>query len=270
MQSSPKLLILLAICFSALARAQSPADSDPVLKANDVIRMEVFEEPDLSTQTRILKSGEVVLPLIGTVKISGLTVGDANDEIRNLYAQKYLVDPKVSLTIDEYSSDYFSVIGEVNNPGQFPMPANGKFDLSAAVASAGGLNDEADLNGVTLTRADGGTSTYSASSIPNSKVAIRPGDRIVVAKSPYVGKSVTIVGQVRKAGPVPFPRDGRLDLVLAISQAGGLTELANAKKVSINRRGEVSTVNYKEMTDKGTSRYMLQPGDIVTVAERFL
>ena len=231
--------------------------------------MEVFEEPDLSTQTRILKSGNVALPLIGTVKVAGLTVSEASDEIRNLYAQKYLVDPKVTLTVDEYAQDFISVIGAVNKPGQFTMPENGKFDLSAAMASAGGLSPTADRSGIKLTRASGASSTYSAESLPDSKIALQPGDRIVVSQSPYVGKSVTMVGQVRKAGPIAFPIDGRLDLVAAIAQAGGFTELANPKKVSINRKGSVMVVNVKEMTDKGNARYFLRPDDIVTVAERF-
>lgn len=251
------------------AAPESETDKSPRLKPNDVIRMDVFEEPDLATQTRILKSGEVVLPLIGSVRIAGLSVSEANDEIRNLYAQKYLVDPKVALTVDEYSQDFISVIGAVNKPGQFSMPANGKFDLSAALASAGGLSPEADRSGITLTRASGASSTYSSTSAQSSKVALHPGDRIVVRQSAFVNKTATIVGQVRKAGPVPFPIDGRLDLVAAIAQAGGFTELANPKKVSVNRKGNVTTINVKEMTDRGNKRYFLQPDDIVTVAERF-
>jgi len=244
--------------------------ADPVLKPNDLIQLVVFEEPDLATTTRVLKSGEVLVPLVGPVKIGGLTVSQANDTIRNLYAQDFLVDPKVTLTVQEYSADFISVIGAVRSPGQFPLPASGLLDLSAAIATAGGLSPEADPDRITLTLANGETSTHSASSTQNGKaVALRPGDRVVVHQSAYVNKTATILGQVRKPGPMPFPIDGRLDLVTAIAQAGGFTELANPKKVSINRKGKVVTLNAKEMADKGDQRYFLQPEDIVTVSERF-
>jgi polysaccharide biosynthesis/export protein len=264
------LLYLFSLTLSLTPLTQALAQGvDPLLKPNDTVRMVVFGEEDLTIQTRILKSGEVVLPLVGTVHIGGLTVSQANDKIRDLYAKDYLVDPKITLTVDDYSTDFISVLGAVNSPGQFPVPVSGKFDLSAAIATAGGLAPGANPNGIVLTRASGATSTHSAANLTNSKIPLAAGDRIVVQDSPFLNKTVTILGQVGKPGQVPFPINGRLDIVTAIAHAGGFTPLANQRKVNINRKGRVTTLNVKEMTDRGDTPYYLHPDDIVTVTERF-
>ena len=88
-------------------------------------------------------------------------------------------------------------------------------------------------------------------------------------ESRFVRTFVTILGRVGEPGAVPFPIDGKLDLVTAVAMAGGLTELANPKKVTINRKGRVTMVDFRQLSQKGGETILLQPGDIVSVAERF-
>lgn len=263
--------ILIPVVLGLAAVSVSPAlEEDPVLKQDDVLRIAIFEEPELDANTRVLKSGSISLPLIGEVKVAGLTVSEAKKAIRDLYiTEEYLADPKITLTVEEYSKDFISVIGNVRSAGQFPMPDSGKFDLAAALAMAGGLTPDADPNRIVITRADGRESTHSANSLQGGAVVpLYPGDRVRIDQSAFVNKAVTVLGPVGKAGPVPFPLDGRFDIVSAIASAGGFTELANPKKVSVNRKGKVTTLNVREITDKGDKPFALQPGDIITVAER--
>lgn len=266
-----KSLFLLLFSLTAYwSTASAQTAPDPKLKPNDIVQMEVFGEADMTTQTRVLKSGEVVFPLIGTVKVGGLTLAQAIEAVRTLYAEKYFVDPKVTITINEYASEFVYVVGEVNRAGQIPIPASGKLDLATAIAGAGGLSQLADRNQIVLTRGESSTSTYTAQRIERgAPINLKPGDRVIVHQSRYVNKTVTILGQVRKPGPLPMPLDGRLDIVAAIARAGGFTPMANPKKVSVNRGGKVVRLNLREMTEKGDRRYYLQPEDIVTVAERF-
>ena len=264
--------VILAVV-RVIAADPSPAapksELSYVLKPNDVIRFEVFGEPDLSTQTKILQTGEVVLPLVGEVHIGGLPISSASEKIRQLYAADYLIDPKVTLTVDEYAVQHVSVLGAVNSPGQFPIPPSGKLDAASAVASAGGPAPSADLGRITIVRADGATATYSLAGLEQgAKVQLRSGDRIIVSESRFLNKSVTFVGQVRSGGQVAFPVDGNLDLVSAIARAGGFTDLANPKKVSVTRGGRVTVVDVKELSSRGGARFMLEPGDIITVPER--
>lgn len=276
MSSSFLLRLLLCAFFATLgssghAESPAPEDSTYVLRANDIIRLEVYGEPDLSGAVRILKTGQASFPLIGSLKVSDLSVAAAAAEIRRNYAEDYLVDPKLTLTVQEYATDYISVIGAVTTPGQIPIPVSGNLDLATAMATAGGLAPNADTQSILLVRNSGTSTTFSMDSIVSGsegRIKLAAGDRIIVNQSAFVGKSVTILGQVGRQGPLAFPVNGRLDLVMAIAFAGGLTELANPKKVTINRKGKVTIVDYRKVSQEGNP-IQLQPGDIITVAERF-
>ncbi len=246
-------------------------DASYILRPNDSIGLAVYEEPDLSVQVKILKSGQASFPLIGSVSVGGLSVAEAAAEIKGLYAKDYLVDPKITLTVNDYATEYISVIGAVRSPGQIPIPVSGKLDLASAMATAGGPSELADTGRIRLVRSSGTTSTYSMSQIQGAsgKVGLNSGDRIIVNQSPYVGRKVTLLGEVRKAGPVAFPLDGKLDLVNAIALAGGMTELANPKNVTVNRKGTVTKLNFKEISQRGDRPFILLPDDVITVGERF-
>jgi len=262
-------LMLLFVCVLGTVRAGTD-DGSYVLHPNDTIRLAVFGEPDLAVQVRILKTGQASFPLIGSVEVGGLSVSAATAKIRELYDKDYLVDPKVTLTVDEYATEFISVIGAVKNPGQVPIPMSGNLDLASAVATVGGLADNADSNNIQLVRANGSTTSFSKSAIEGAsgRTRLSSGDRVIVNQSSYVGKTATVLGPVGKPGPVAFPVNGHLDLVNAIALAGGLTELANPKKVSINRKGKVIVLDYREVSQRGDRPFLLQPDDVVTVAER--
>jgi polysaccharide export outer membrane protein len=264
-------LLLFVFASSILTYAQEAPDSTYILRANDIIRLDVYEEPELSGAVRILKTGHVSFPLIGSLEISGLTINAAAAKIRGLYAKDYLVDPKLTLTVQEYSTDFIWVIGAVVNAGQIAIPVSGHIDLASAMATAGGISPSADANRILLVRESGETSTYTMASISNGsngRIKMQANDRIIVNQSAYVGKSVTVLGRVGRQGPVPFPINGQLDLVSAIAQAGGLTELANPKKITLNRKGNVITLDYREISERGDKPFILQPDDIVNVPER--
>jgi polysaccharide export outer membrane protein len=80
-----------------------PPAANRVLRPNDLIRVEVAGEPDLSCDSRIRKTGEAALPLVGRVKIAGLSVKAAAAKIRHLYAKDILNDPKVTLSIRAFA-----------------------------------------------------------------------------------------------------------------------------------------------------------------------
>lgn len=252
------------------AQTSGKSDSSYILRANDTVRLSVYEEPDLSVQVRILKTGQASFPLIGSVDIGGQSVATAVEKIRLLYAKDYLIDPKLTLMVDEYAVEYVSVIGAVKGPGQIPVPVSGKLDLASAIASAGGIMENADAGNIQLIRNSGASSTYSMAAIQSSagSVALSSGDRIIVNQSAFIGKTVAVLGQVGKPGPVIFPVEGRLDLVNAIALAGGLTQLSNPRKVSINRKGTVTVVDFQSISQRGDRPFLLQPDDVVTVAER--
>lgn len=152
------LLATLSLC----ARAQSDAAStDYVLQPSDLIRIEVFKEPDLLREVRISQESSVTLPLIGTIDMKGKTVRQAEELIRGLYDKDFLVNPQINLTVLEYTQRTVQVVGQVNNPGSVVFTPEQKMGLVEAIARAGGHTRLANLKLVQLTRtdADGKTET---------------------------------------------------------------------------------------------------------------
>ena len=97
---------------------------------------------------------------------------------------------------------------------------------------------------------------------------LEPGDRVLVGESQFANKTITILGEVRTRGELAFPIDGKLDLLTAIARAGGYTELANPKKVNVNRKGKVTPVDARDLEKDGATPYLLQPEDVIIVTER--
>jgi polysaccharide biosynthesis/export protein len=116
------------------------APSGYQLSPNDSIAVEVFGEDDLRTSTRLNGEGSVSLPLLGSVRLSGLTLPQATARITELYARDYLVNPKVNVTLLGYAKRRFTVLGQVSRPGSYEMPETnpGGIDLLEAIAMAGG------------------------------------------------------------------------------------------------------------------------------------
>ncbi|WP_411826055.1 polysaccharide biosynthesis/export family protein [Luteolibacter sp. AS25] len=271
MKNFSKIFIATALWLVGFPCFSQTQDSSYVLRPNDEISLDVYGEPDLSSEVKILKTGQASFPLIGSVKIGGLTVAKAAKQIADLYNSDYLVDPKLTLSVKDYATEYVSVIGAVMTPGQISLPISGNLDLAGALATAGGPSQTADSNGILLVRASGGTSSFSLGSIQGGagKIVLKPGDRVVVNQSKYIGRKVTVLGQVNKPGPVSFPLSGRLDIVNAIALSGGMTEYANPKKISINRKGQILKINFLEVAQRGDRPYLIYPDDVITVSERF-
>ncbi len=266
-----QLIIVTLLCLiAAKADCQEKARSGYVLKPGDGLSLKVYNEPDLDTEVAILKTGEVSFPLIGRVRVEGLTVGEASTRIYELYNADYLVDPKLTLTITDYAPEFVDILGEVKNAGRVKMPASGQLDLASLFAMAGGFTEEADRKSITVLRASGEVSKHSAKEESESslqRIALSSGDRVIVGKSAFFDRTFTVLGEVKVEGPFDFPLNGKLDLVAAIALAGGLTDLANPKKVTVRRGDEVVQLDYQALSRGGRS-YPLRPGDIVSVARR--
>ena len=101
-------------------------DENYILQPSDVIQVSIFLEPDLEKSVRIEADGTVTLPLIKRVKVSGLTVSDAQELITQLYNRDYLVDPQISVLVVSFSPKLVRVLGSVNRPGVVEMPLTEK------------------------------------------------------------------------------------------------------------------------------------------------
>jgi polysaccharide export outer membrane protein len=119
--------------------------------------MTVYQEDDLNTKTIIDKNGMVMLPLLGQVKISGLTVLEATTQIQQLYDKDYLVNPRVNLIVEHFAERRFSVLGQVQKPGSFEFPQNESVNLIEAIAIGGGYTRLGNPSKVDVKRIENGS-----------------------------------------------------------------------------------------------------------------
>ena len=147
--------------------------ADYVLQPLDVIKLEVFQEPDMERQVRLSQESVVTLPLIQAVSLKGKTLQQAQEIIRVLYDRDFLVNPQVNLTLVESAKRDVKVLGQVDKAGAVEIPTDKPLKLLDAIALAGGFTRLADRKHVTLTRGnpDGTTTTteINADAILQSK-----------------------------------------------------------------------------------------------------
>lgn len=147
------------------SRSANPATTNTsyVLAANDLIRIELYKEPDLTTETRVDQDGTVSLPLVQTVKVGGRSVAEAREVIRQLYEKDYLVSAHVNIVLVQSSQTNkvaevakpklkFTIFGEVKKPGNIEMPEGEKLDIVRAIAMADGFTGLANKRSVTVNR----------------------------------------------------------------------------------------------------------------------
>ena len=155
--------------------------------ANDLIEVNVFRVDELSKETRVDASGRISLPLIGVMKVAGMTQQQLEKTLAQKLSKSYLQNPQVSVFIKEQTSDEVTVGGSVNRAGVFPL--KGDTTISKAVAMAGGLREVADPAKVVLFRPHG-QGKFKAYNV-NLK-AIREGK----INDPYInGKDQIIVSE---------------------------------------------------------------------------
>jgi polysaccharide export outer membrane protein len=116
--------------------------------------VEVYQEQDLEKTVRVEGDGSVALALIGKVKIGGMTVGEAQSLITDLYNRDYLVDPQVSVLVTSFSPRMVHVLGSVNNPGVVEIPPDRDLTLIEAIAAVRGVSRLGNPKSITVKRVD--------------------------------------------------------------------------------------------------------------------
>ncbi|MCS1411536.1 MAG: hypothetical protein M2R45_04736 [Verrucomicrobia subdivision 3 bacterium] len=166
------------------------ATSDYKIQAEDVIKINVFGEPELTMETRVPGSGAITYWLLGSIEVGGKTTKEVEHKIRELLAKDYLVNPQVSINILVYKEKTFSIMGEVKRPGAYPLPAEQPIDITEAIARAGGLTPNARKGRIELYR-DGKKSKHDLDDLlknksdPKKRILVKLGDVIRVPERWY-------------------------------------------------------------------------------------
>jgi polysaccharide export outer membrane protein len=167
-------MIILLFMFASSWSSLASVPTKYLLGAGDQIEILVYQEPDLTTITKINQSGAINLPLVGEVKLEGLTIEEAKRSIEDKLRDGFLVYPDVTLSVKEYRP--FFIHGEVERPGSYKYQA--EINLEQAIALAGGLKDRASRSQWLIWRG------FPQKSFKASKSEkILPGDVIKIDKS---------------------------------------------------------------------------------------
>jgi polysaccharide export outer membrane protein len=237
------VLAVLLSCGCAQSSAQSGISKstvDPeqpnVISDGDMLDIAVFESPDLSTKVRVGEDGDVLLPLAGRLHVQGLSVADASAGIcTRLIDQRFVKDPKVTVSITEYATRGVSVLGEVKKPGIYTEM--GSHRLNDYISLAEGLTQQAGTRvSITHRTAPDQPEIVRISSAgkptPGSNPLIESGDTIIVPKA----GQVYVVGDVVRPGGYLMDHDEQLTIVQALALAQGANRTALLKHSMIIRK----------------------------------
>lgn len=166
-------LLLCALLCMNVALGQTSLSSY-TFGPGDSLKISVYQEPDLSVTAEISQQGLVDMPLLGSVKLAGLTQQQAKQLLEDKLRDGYLVAPSVSITVNTYRP--FFIYGEVRNPGSYPYQPD--ITVEQAIALAGGLLDRASRKEWHLQRG-----SEKDTSLAVADTVLMPGDVIKIDKS---------------------------------------------------------------------------------------
>jgi len=262
----------LPILFLSLIVLSCGAQTESLLIGpGDSLEVQVFDTPEMFQEVRVTDSGTVRLTFIGELKLAGKTPAEAATMIeRALIEGKIMRQPHVAVRVEEYATQNVAVLGQVQNPGSFPVST--PVPILKVVAMAGGLTSVADRN-ITIERRETSQKikfylSNDAAEADGAGVLVNPGDTVVVARAAMV----YVLGDVAKPGGYAIAtNDSRLSLMQVIAMAGSANKTAIQSHVRLIRKtadgqGQKDMVVQLAAIEKGKQPDLpLQSGDILYV-----
>ncbi len=194
------LLCLLGLTTHFLhAESKTPASTKQSVLAykitlTDLLRIDIYQEEDLRTMSRVDAKGKINLPLVGEVLVAGLTVSDAQKAVEAAYRDgRYLRTPQVTINVEAYAPREVSIQGQIRSPGRYPLPIETSMTVLELVTRAGGFTDTAKGTAVNITRVtpDGKKQVFTIdvdsllkgkdrANINDNSLMLEPGDIVFV------------------------------------------------------------------------------------------
>jgi polysaccharide biosynthesis/export protein len=257
----------IVVMMFLFGRVPAAVGQDYIVGGADVLAVTVYDNEDLNTVARVSSEGAIIMPLIGRVKVAGLKVSTVVKQITAMYADGYLVDPQVTVFVQEYRSSKATVLGEVNQPGLHEL--RGSISFLEVISKAGGFTHEAGNIAIVKRQKNGQGADQDVIAINLKKlveqgdlsldIPIQNGDRIYIRKAPVFYVS----GQVRK--PDAYKLDQGTTIIKAITLAGGFTDKAAPARVKIVRKVN----NREEISEQVNMDTLVRPEDVIVVPESF-
>jgi len=246
-----------------------------IIGPRDLLEIKVFELPEFDHTVRVSEDGSITLPLIGNVQIGGLTKDKAEKKLSELL-EKYIKKAQVSIFIKEYQSSRVAIIGAVEKPGMYELV--GRQTLLQMISQAGGFKDTAANEIYVLREGQDGLAASISIDLEdllingnqNLNIPIQANDVINVPVDKLI--NVYVFGEVKQPGVLQVKISNKITLLQAIAQAGGLSENATKRGVTIKRRDKSGkeinlSVNLSDIIKGKKKDIPLQEGDVVIVKQ---
>ena len=237
------------------------------LSPGDLVKITVFQNPDLSIEARISEGGFISYPLLGSVKLGGATPSQAEQMIADGLRQRDVVkQPQVIILVTQVRGNQASVLGQVNHAGRFPIEI-ADMRLTDLIATAGGISvtgaDRVILigtrNGQTY-RVEIDLPTLFQAGRRGEDVIVQNGDVVYVERAPQV----FIYGEVQKPGAFRLERG--MTVMQALATGGGLTQRGTERRLRVHRTGPDGKVQVIQPSLDD----LLRDGDVVYVRESLI
>jgi polysaccharide export outer membrane protein len=237
---------------------------DYLLGAGDVIKITVFDYPDLATETRVSESGAITFPLLGELSVTGLSVAETESLVaKQLSSQGFIKQAHVSVIVSQFVSQQISVIGQVSKPGKYPLDKSST--ITDLLAMAGGVNSTGADTAILIRKGKDGKKearkeidlyTLFHEGISDN-VEVFGGDIIYVPRASVF----YIYGEVQRPGSYRLERN--MTVAQAISVGGGLTPKGTENGVEVKRQDERGEMRMLDME----IHEQLRPNDVLYIKE---
>ena len=227
-----KFLACLILLFSALAQAGTVDEANYVLGPGDMLKISVYNNPDLTLETRVTETGTISFPLLGEVELGGITASVAEKKLANLLESGgFVKQAQINILVVQFQSKTISILGSVFKPGRYSLDRT--MNLTEVLALAGGLPpDGSDL--ITVIGKSGKVE-YDLRNIVKKgdgtqNVNIVGGEIIYVPRAPMF----YIYGEAQRPGSYRIERD--MTVMQALAMGGGPTARGTQRGVKLHRR----------------------------------
>lgn len=248
MFSSIRFLFAAVVIFLGLgANAFAADEREYVLGPGDIVRITVFQNPDLTTESRVSENGTLTFPLIGSVSVGGQSTVAAEATIAaRLREGGFVLQPQVNVLPMQIRGNQVAVLGQVNRPGRFPLET-ANLRLTDILATAGGIAaDGADV--AILIGMRNGKQVRTEIDIPalflHGEMAkdtiLSGGDIVFVQRAPVY----YIYGEVQRAGAFRLERN--MSIMQGLAVGGGTTARGTVRGLRIHRRDEAGNLSIIE------------------------
>ena len=262
------LMLALSLLSAALLpvplQAQSARPTEYRLGPGDAIRVQVFQNPDLTIDARVSEGGGIRYPLIGAVQVGGLTLSEAEQRIADgLQRGRFLNDPQVNIQLVQVRGSQVAVLGQVARPGRFALDT-ANVRASELLAAAGGTTPLGD-DRLIITGTREGQPFRRVIDIPSlftgaseqDDIVLQGGDALYVPRAPVF----YIYGEAQRPGPYRIERG--MTVMQALAAGGGITPRGSQRRLHLHRAGADGQV-VQSVPQLGD---LVQPNDVIYVRE---